>query len=388
MALQSHRGGSKNPQHLQIRSLWPDSARHQVPATGVPGGPSSDPVQRGFQPNGLPAFAYTHGQPSPRVAGQHWEAEFRRKLIVAVERRKRRAYLSIALAGSGVLLIAAFFATLISLQYRDGDHNGAEVSDALAVSDRPDRALLASFGSAPALIDRTSRKSAGTTRYAALDVSNGDQGLFAGSPPPAPTAFAPNFAIIAETHPAASISASLLTHTRLRIVGDHVSDPGAMIMIRGFPEGVALSEGMSPTPGTWVLGLENTRNLSIIAPSQFRGAFRARLEVIAAGGVSLGQQEVEINLPAATIVVAMPARKSGHRPRTLPQKMAPEQHAHSRSGNDGPTSATVRAFVPEAAATTQLAADDTAPQSSASPMGANQRRTHAQPAYGLGGPRQ
>lgn len=400
MTLRSHRGEAQPPQHLQIRSLWPDAAPRPDIApqlltatrfaahgrSSLSGQHTRSGLQTG-RPAGQPAFTYTPGQPSPRVAGQHWEEQFRLKLVEAVKRRQRRAHLSIVLAGSGVLLVAAFFATLISLPYPDRDRSPAEMADAPSASVTSDLALFATVSSAPTGDAHAFRKPAGSTRFAALDVSDNDRGLLTALAPSGATTPVRNLSAIAELRPNASNSAPIVTRTRLRIVGDQISDPGAMIMVRGLPEGTSLSDGMSPTPGTWILGLESTHNLSIIAPPQYRGAFRAQLEIIAAGGVSLGQHEVDITLPAATIVVAMPAIKSGHPPRALPQKAAPQQHALSPTGSDRPSSTTVRAYVPEAKAAPQLAADDTASQSSTSSTGSSPRRTHAQPAYGLGGPR-
>jgi hypothetical protein len=395
MTLRSRRGEATNPQHLQIRSLWQDAAPrpavapHPMPATSfAPRGRSIRSEQHTARPVGLPAFTYTPGQPSPRIAGQHWEEQFRLKLVAAVKRRKRRAHLSIVLAGSGVLLVAAFFATLISLQYPDRELTGAEVADASAITATPDRALAdralyASLASTSVSSPKSSANLAVNTRFAALDVSASHQDFLTTPASARATVPVRTLTADADLRSEASIDAPHVTRTRLRIVGDQISDPGAMIMARGFPEGVSLSDGMSPKPGTWVLGLESTRNLSIIAPAHFRGAFRAYIEVIATGGVSLGQHEVEINLPASAIVIAMPTLKSIHRPRALPQKNAQEQQALAPSSRErAPSASDPKAVL----AAPQLAAEDAASAASASPAAADQRRAF-QPAYGLGGPR-
>ncbi len=400
MLLRSRKGEAREGQHLQIRSLWPAATVSCKTSASRPGLPLPAVAQAysSARQHERSAFSYLPGKPSPRASSQQWEAQFRLKLIAAIERRKRRAHLSIILGGSGVLLVASFFATLIFLHNplgdRLGDRREAETAEAAIVPATPDRSLVAMPVTAQVADARNSGAVAHRTKFAALELSGGDLG----GPTPIAALEGPertgNSLAMSGVYPVASGNGLHATRTRFRFVGDMMSEPGAMILARGFPEGLSLSEGMSPTPGTWVLSLENTQDLSLIAPDHFRGTFRAQFEIIAAGGVSLGQQEIEINIPASAIVVAISRTKNSHRPRVLPSKAEPQQHARMPPdgkrlpvNGDRPASTTQQPLVTEALAAPQVVADDMAAQTTAKLAAPSQRRAFQPPTYGLGGPR-
>jgi hypothetical protein len=448
VSTRSSQNGKKNGKHgsdhLQIRSLWTQdgpqaadqaragSAARLAPGRGalavVPAQPraaSSSTPAIGDWPIGLPGVrpgvAYTRGVPSPRVAGQQWEDQFRTKLVAAIAQRRRRAYISVGVAGGGVLILVACFAALLAVQGAETAGNdrahpaslqlaGEPASDA-AGSVRLAMTLDAATTAAPARRKPhqhpfESAQGPAHIDLAAIDLAANDQEAPASLVPAGarmPARIVSNHMGEASARPAAA-AAPVPLRTRLRIIGDTIGEPGAMILLRGLPEGVLLSDGMSPSQGTWVLGLQSARDLQIISPAGYHGTFRASLEVIGPGGVALLRQDAEMTVPAAALVIVLPevpataAPAPAHVNRT-PRLQAWDGAASVRpaagamTAGDG-TPAVVSGKAPGrthdkalgTALGSQIASEDQGPPAS-QPAAPGTRRTAGPPAYGLGGPR-
>lgn len=379
--------------HLQIRALWaaPVQPGPRPPAAPSSARPRQQPLQQA--PVGLPGIRpgveYTRGVPSPRVAGQQqWEEEFRAKLVAAIDRRRRRAHLALGVAGSVVFLLVAGFAGLIVLR-------GTEFSG--------DETAAASL--APVAISRVAQPpaeradtSANAPQGALLELAAQDRELLTNLVPSDGTAAPVQVLSRQGAHVAANAptapSAPRLTRTRLRIVSEKIADQGVMIVLRGLPEGVTLSDGMSPSPGTWVLGLETSGQLHIIAPATFQGILRTSLEVLGPRGVSLLRQEADIKLPASELVLVLPSIPSQALPPATAPRGAPQQHARGGAGTVRPVADVDGGDRAAQRPTLQSGADAWAASSTteepviAQPNVQPGRRTLAQPpAYGLGGPR-
>ena len=426
----SNHGAKPGSGHLQIRSLWapepqrrpglPEASQpervaphdavasrsHQLPVPAAPAGAIQDwPIGlRGVRPG----VAYTRGVPSPRVAGQQWEDQFRTKLVAAIEQRKRRAYLSVCLAGGGVLALVACFAALLAL--RGVEEAGEDLAQAALPGAPPAvtqaRPRLAGAIEAPSLSNAVAprgrkqfQQSFDAARQDAMleSASTGQDVMPAfvpsGTSVPARIVSTPGADAAARPAPTA---APRVMRTRLRIIGETINEIGAMIVLRGFPEGITLSVGMSPSPGTWVLGLEGARDLQIVSPADYQGRFRASLEVIGPGGVALLRQDAEITVPASALVIVLPGVPASAAPAAQPAKRAPQLHARDAAGPVRPVAGArmdgeaARMAVPDKSLGTQIAVEDNSfpvAQPAGQSASVATRRTVAPPAYGLGGPR-
>ena len=305
--------------------------------------------------------------------------------------RARTVVREVLLHGSVVLLLVAGFAGLIVLR-------GTEFS-----GDETAAASLAPVG--PAAISRVAQPpaeradtSTNAPQGALLELAAQDRDLLTSLVPSGGTAapvavLSRQGAHVAANAPTAP-SAPRLTRTRLRIVSEKIADQGVMIVLRGLPEGVTLSDGMSPSPGTWVLGLETSGQLHIIAPATFQGILRTSLEVLGPRGVSLLRQEADIKLPASELVLVLPSIPSQALPPATAPRGAPQQHARGGAGTVRPVADVDGGDRAAQRPTLQSGADAWAASSTteepviAQPDVQPGRRTLAQPpAYGLGGPR-